>query len=70
MTETPEIYEIEVGPEGLEAVIRTVPSQIVRLEPVVAEIVGGGTSAVAVRGADGSIPEGAVMVVPSASVTG
>jgi hypothetical protein len=43
--------------------------QVVRLELVQSEIIGAGTSAVVLRGADVEIPEGAVLVAPAGSST-
>lgn len=43
--------------------VRRTPTQVLRLEPVVAAVYGGGTSAVVMRGS-GALPEGGVRVRP------
>jgi hypothetical protein len=45
------------------------PYQVLKFETVVAEVYGGGTSAVVLRGAEGDLPEGAVLVAPGGSST-
>lgn len=51
--------------------IQVVPEQyqVVKIEQVVGEIVGGGTGAVMLRGGDAHLPLGAVLIAPSGSST-
>lgn len=50
-------------------VVRPAVFQIARLEPVVSFVVGGGTSAVLLRGAPIALPPGAVLAAPIDSTT-
>lgn len=43
--------------------------QVLRVELVQSEVVGAGTSAVVLRGAEVDLPEGAVLVAPAGSST-
>ena len=44
--------------------------QIVKLEPAVAGVFGGGTSAVLLRGGSQAVPEGAILVTPDSVSSG
>ena len=55
----------------VETGVAVVPQayQVLKIEPVVGEIIGGGTSAVLLRGSDVELPAGALLVAPSGSST-
>lgn len=55
---------------SLDALAILHPSfQVIKVELVQSEVIGGGTSAVVLRGAGVELPEGAVLVAPSDSST-